>query len=257
MGQWVRWAERALIWGPAEEASISVTREGLLVSVIIWWLNASTQSRVWRGTQTAYWWWLVQKQNHWLQPHGGWCWHFHPISTAYRHQRKRNFETCLHGEKEEEKPRGETRESVQSPFLINRRAASKILYKHEQRERHSNTHCAHTHIYRHTFWLTGTHINISAEQKLHFLPSFTSCILNIIFQRKSLNVSSLLGAERSYLDYRLQAITKNWILSLIAVSCSAGAKETKRRQWRDQDEKNDMYGHHFSCGIELELMVSI
>lgn len=41
--------------------------------------------------------------NHWLQPHGGWCWHFHPISTAYRRQRKRNFETCLRAEREEEK----------------------------------------------------------------------------------------------------------------------------------------------------------
>ena len=45
IGQWVRWTERALIWGAAEEASISVTQEGLLVSVIIWWLNGSTQSR--------------------------------------------------------------------------------------------------------------------------------------------------------------------------------------------------------------------
>lgn len=151
--------------------------------------------------------------NHWLQPHGGWCWHFHPISTAYRHQRKRNFETCLQGEKQEEKPRGETRESVQSPFLINRRAASYL--QTDAKKLHSNAHSATTH----TLWLTGTHINISAAQKLHFLPSFTSCILNIIFQRKSLNVSSLLGTERSYLDYHLQAISKNWILSLIGVMC--------------------------------------
>jgi len=40
--------------------------------------------------------------NQWLQPHWSWCWHFHPISTSYRHQRKRNFVTCLHVEREEE-----------------------------------------------------------------------------------------------------------------------------------------------------------
>lgn len=94
-------------------------RDGILVSVIIWWLNGSTQSRARRGTQTAYWWWLVTEAQHWLQPCVGWWWHFHPISTAYRHQRKQNFEICLHGEKEGEKPRGERKESVQSPFLIN------------------------------------------------------------------------------------------------------------------------------------------
>lgn len=158
----------------------------------------------WRATQTAYWWWLVQKQNHWLQPHGGWCWHFHPISTAYRHQRKRNFETCLHVEKKGGRKTKRRNQRVSSVTFSDQQATSFLDF----RQRHSNTHSATTHTYRHTFCLTGTHINISAEQKLHFLPSFTSCILNIIFQRKSLNVSSLLGAERSYLDYRLRAITK-------------------------------------------------
>lgn len=32
------------------------------VSVIIWRLNRSTQSRAWRRTQMEYWWWLVQEQ---------------------------------------------------------------------------------------------------------------------------------------------------------------------------------------------------
>lgn len=100
-------------------------------------------------------------------------------------------------------------------------------------------------------------MKISAEQKLHFLPSFTSCILNIIFQRKSLNVSSLLGAERSYLDYCLQAIIKNWILSLIAVMCSASTNTPRDVNEEIKREKSDMYGQHFSCGKELELMVSI
>lgn len=188
--------------------------DGILVSVIIWWLNGSTQSSARRGTQTAYWWWLVTEAQHWLQPCVGWCWHFHPISTAYRHQRKQNFEICLHGEKEGEKPRGERKESVQSPFLINS---------------FWDFICSNTTLSNHThsFWLADTHMNISAEQKLHILSSFTSCILNIIFQRKSLNVSSLLGTERSYLDYRLQAISKNWILLLITVMCSARHKKPK------------------------------
>ncbi len=174
--------------------------------------------------------------NHWLQPHGGWCWHFHPISTAYRHQRKRNFETCLQGEKNrEEKPES------QSPFLINRRAAAEILHQHTPRQ----TTLRHTR-QPHTLWWTGTHINISAAQKLHFLPSFTSCILNIIFQRKSLNVSSLLATERSYLDYRLQAITKNWILSLIAVLCSESAKKPKDVNEDIMMMRNDTCGRHFS-----------
>lgn len=202
--------------------------------------------------------------NHWLQPHsGGWCWHFHPISTAYRHQRKQNFEICLHGEREGEKPRGETRESVQSPFLINRQASVSDFIQtckksYSDRKIYTvQSHHTHTHIHWQTIGLTGTHINISAEQKLHFLLSFTSCILNIIFQRKSLNVSSLLGTERSYLDYRLQAITKNWILSLIAVMCSASAKKPEDVNEEIKMRKMTCMATIFHVVKELELMVSI
>lgn len=61
--KWIWNKERSHVdWRRSEEASISVTEDGLLVSVIIWWLNGSTQSRAWRGTQRAYWWWLVHKQ---------------------------------------------------------------------------------------------------------------------------------------------------------------------------------------------------
>lgn len=115
------------------------------------------------------------------------------------------------GRRRKKKKKTKRRDQRVSSVTFSDQQASSFLVTN----RHSNTHSATTH----TFWLTGTHINISAAQKLHFLPSFTSCILNIIFQRKSLNVWSLLGTERSYLDYRLRAISKNWILSLIAVMC--------------------------------------
>lgn len=73
-------------------------------AVIIWWLDGSTQSWKHKRHTDGDWYGGKKKEKekekktkkHWLQPHGGWCWHFHPISTAYRHQRKRNFETCLH-----------------------------------------------------------------------------------------------------------------------------------------------------------------
>lgn len=159
----------------------------------------------------------------WLQPRGGWCWHFHPISIAYRHQRKRNFETCLQREKEGGR---KNREERQFSHLFWSTGEQFLRFYTNMPTITLRTH-THTHTRGHTFWRAGTHINISAEQKLHFLPSFTSCILNIIFQRKSLNVSSLLGTERSYLDYRLLAITKNWILSLIAVMSAASAKKPK------------------------------
>lgn len=77
-----------------------------------------------RGAQTAYWWWLGQKQKHWLQPGGGWCWHFHPISTAYHHQRKRNFETCLHAEKRRGRKTQRRKTRVSHLFFSDQQASS-------------------------------------------------------------------------------------------------------------------------------------
>lgn len=141
----------------------------------------------------------------------------------------------------EKEGRGERQESQFSHL------SAEALEKHTQKKEdiYTDTH-TYTYIYIDSLVNRHTHINISAEQKLNFLPSFTSCILNIIFQRKSLTVSSLLGTERSYLDYSLQAITKNWILSPIPVMCSAGVKgrrpeDVSRKGWR-RGIKRDTYG---------------
>lgn len=122
IGQWVRWPESVDLRGSWRGIDICDTGgiAGVCNHLMTQWIDpVPSGDRNTSGILMV----IGTEANHWLRPHGGWCWHFHPISTAYRHQRKRNFETCLHGEKEGEKPRGETRESVQSPFLINRRAA--------------------------------------------------------------------------------------------------------------------------------------
>lgn len=78
-----------LIWGAAEEASISVTQEGLLASVIIWWLNGSTQSRAWRGNTSGTLMAMIGTEaHHWLQPRGGRRWHFHPIKHSLPSSKK-------------------------------------------------------------------------------------------------------------------------------------------------------------------------
>lgn len=214
-----RWFE-----GQAEESSISVTQEGSPVSVIIWWLNGSTQSRVWRGTQTAYWWWLVQKQTTDCSLMAADADIFIQLAQLTVIKENETLRLVCMGRRRE-KNQEEKPESQFSHLFWSTGGQFLRFYTNIRTENDTLIHTLPPHAHIDT--LSGTHINISAEQKLHFLPSFTSCILNTIFQRKSLNVSSLLGAERSYLDYRLQAITKNWILSLIAVMCSASAKKPK------------------------------
>lgn len=142
--------------------------------------------------------------NHWLQPHWSWCWHFHSISTAYRHQRKRNFVTCLHVEKGGEKPRGET----ESQF-------SHLLWSTGKRFLRFSTNTQENGIHIHTVDTdTWTHflVNRQAHKYLCWTEASFPALLYLmhikyIFQRKSLNVSSMLGIERYYLDYCLQAIT--------------------------------------------------
>lgn len=75
--------------------------------------------RAWRGTQTAHWCWLVQKQTTDCSPVAADADIFIQLATAYRRQRKRNSETCLQrGERERFKIKEkESRESVQSCFV--------------------------------------------------------------------------------------------------------------------------------------------
>lgn len=174
--------------------------------------------------------------NDWLQPHGGWCWHFHPISTAYRHQRKRNFETCLHGEKEEEKPRGETK-SVQSPFLGNRLAVFQ-----QENDTHTHTFLPSRHTHKYLYWTEAS------------FPALLYLIhIKYHFPEK---ISSLLGTERSHLDYCLQAINKNWILSPITVVCSAGPRSPKTSLMRSRWENWHVWPPYIMISKVVKLMVS-
>lgn len=158
MGQWIRWTKRALIWGAAEEASISVTKEGLLVSVIIWWLNASTQSRAWRGTQMAYWWWLVQKQTTDCSPTLADADIFIQLAQLTIIKENETLRlVCMW--RRREKNQDERPESQFSHLFWSASQQFLRFYTNIRKEKDNQVHTVptHTHTYRHTFWLTDTH----------------------------------------------------------------------------------------------------
>lgn len=84
--------------------------------------------------------------------------------------------------------------------------------------------------------------------KYHFPEKIPQCLVFV-------------GAQRdSYLDYRLQAINKNLILSPIAATCFGECEEeyvNEEIKMGKKKKKGHVWVCHFSCGKkkkELELM---
>lgn len=177
--------------------------------------------------------------HHWLQPRGGWCWHFHPISTAYRHQRKRNFEICLHGEKEGEKPEGKERR-VSSVTFSDQQASSFWDFIH------SNTHSATTHTHTHARFLVNRHAHEYLRRteasfpvllylmhiKYHFPQKIPQCLI-FVGRREILSWLPSTGYYQ-----KLDFITDSSYVF-------GKSKETQRRQMKRLRWKNNMYGHYF------------
>lgn len=217
---------------------MSVTTEGLLVSVIIWWLNGSTQSRAWRGTQTAYWWWLVQKHTTDCSLVAADADIFIQLAqlTVIKENETLRF-VCM-GRRREKNQKGKSGESVQSPFLINRRAVSEISY--------TQTHTLQPHTHTHARFLVNRHAHEYLRRteasfpvllylmhiKYHFPQKIPQCLI-FVGRREILSWLPSTGYYQ-----KLDFITDSSYVF-------GKSKETQRRQMKRLRWKNNMYGHYF------------
>lgn len=209
----------------------------LLVSLIIWWLNGSTQSWARRGTQTEYWWWLVQEQTTDCSLTAADADIFIQLAQLTVIKENKTLRLVCMGRRR--KKNQEERQRVSSVTFSGQQASS----FQQENDTHTHTFLPSRHTHKYLYWTEAS------------FPALLYLIhIKYHFPEK---ISSLLGTERSHLDYCLQAINKNWILSPITVVCSAGPRSPKTSLMRSRWENWHVWPPYIMISKVVKLMVSI
>lgn len=249
IGQWVRRSKRVLIWGATEEPSISVTQEGLLVSVIIWWLNGTTQSWARRGAQTADWWWLVQKQTTDYSLAAADADIFIQLAQLTVIKENETLRVVCMWRRKGKKNKGRDQRFSLVTVTINRPAGCKILYERIQTNTHWLVHThRHTHMDRYTHWLRNKHAHkylcwteasfpallYLMHIKYHFPERIPQCFVFVEHRE----ILSWLPSTGYYKHFY-------FITDSICAQLEQRNPKTsmKKSRW-----ENDTYSRYFSCG---------